>query len=80
MSGDYLSLERVRALIEQWRQNVDTTFHVCADELEALVRTPREEDRRAFPVFQCEEWQCRHVFPDKRCCLLRIGHEGEHRP
>lgn len=37
MSADPLSLERVRALIEQWRQQEDWPFRVCADELEALV-------------------------------------------
>lgn len=24
------------------------------------------------------EWQCRHVFPDRFCCGLPIGHDGEH--
>ena len=31
-----------------------------------------------FPVIHCEEWQCRFVFPDRMCCVLSIGHEGEH--
>lgn len=33
-----------------------------------------------FPVYQCEEWQCRFVFKDRRCCGLKIGHVGEHKP
>ena len=31
-----------------------------------------------FPVYQCEEWQCRYVFPDKRCCVRPKDHDGEH--
>lgn len=34
----------------------------------------------SFPVYQCEEWQCRYVFPDQRCCGLRINHDGAHEP
>lgn len=30
------------------------------------------------PVYQAKEWQCRHVFPDSRCCGLKIGHDGGH--
>ena len=39
---------------------------------------PCGEPHGAFPVYRCEEWQCRYVFPDKQCCCLRIGHDGEH--
>jgi hypothetical protein len=31
-------------------------------------------------VYKCKEWQCRHVFPDGRCCRRKIGHEGNHAP
>ena len=31
-----------------------------------------------FPVYQAQEWQCRYVFPDRKCCGLPIGHSGEH--
>ena len=31
-----------------------------------------------FPVYRCEEWQCRHVFPDRMCCIRKIGHDGAH--
>jgi deoxycytidylate deaminase len=34
----------------------------------------------SFPVYQAVEWQCRFVFDDKRCCGLKIGHEGDHVP
>lgn len=31
-----------------------------------------------FPVYRAKEWQCRHVFADQRCCVLPIGHDGDH--
>jgi hypothetical protein len=31
-------------------------------------------------VHRCEEWQCRHVFTDQRCCVLPKDHAGQHRP
>jgi len=34
----------------------------------------------SFPVYQAVEWQCRFVFEDKRCCGLKIGHQGDHIP
>jgi hypothetical protein len=34
----------------------------------------------SFPVYQCEEWQCRYVFPDSRCCGLSKDHDGDHAP
>jgi hypothetical protein len=33
----------------------------------------------SFPVYQCQEWQCRYVFPDGRCCVLPKEHT-DHRP
>jgi hypothetical protein len=33
-----------------------------------------------FPVYRCEEWQCRHVFTDGRCCALPKDHTGQHAP
>ena len=35
-------------------------------------------NEQGFHVHQCEEWQCRYVFPDGRCCRRTIKHEGEH--
>lgn len=32
----------------------------------------------SFPVYRATEWQCRYVFPDSRCCGLKIGHTGGH--
>jgi hypothetical protein len=34
----------------------------------------------SFPIYESVEWQCRHVFPDQRCCIRQEGHDGEHRP
>jgi RNase P subunit RPR2 len=28
-------------------------------------------------VIRCEEWQCRYVFPDGRCCRRTLKHKGE---
>jgi hypothetical protein len=48
----------------------------CAGWYDDVARVPRLHE--SFPVIQCKEWQCRHVFPDRLCCLLPIGHVGEH--
>src|SRR3954470_11426726 len=32
----------------------------------------------SFPVYQCQEWQCRYVSPENVCCVRPIGHAGEH--
>jgi hypothetical protein len=34
----------------------------------------------AFPIYQGQEWQCRYVFPDSRCCGLSLNHAGDHFP
>lgn len=31
-------------------------------------------------VYQAREWQCRYVFPDRRCCILSTGHSEDHKP
>jgi len=31
-----------------------------------------------FSVYHCEEWQCRYVFPSRKCCILPIGHASDH--
>lgn len=41
---------------------------------------PSPPPAESFHVYKCEEWQCRHVFTDGRCCGLAIGHEGQHWP
>jgi hypothetical protein len=33
-----------------------------------------------FPVLRCEEWQCRYVFPNGKCCRHPIGHGDNHFP
>jgi len=43
-----------------------------------MKAVPPPEHREAPPL--AEEWQCRHVFTDKRCCVLPKDHTGNHKP
>lgn len=66
----WLNLEQRKS--ERWTYSNTGVYRFCLTGPE-LMRI-----RHALGA-AASEWQCRFVAEDKRCCLLSIGHDGEHR-
>jgi len=65
----WLNTEQRKA--ERWTYNATGVYRFCLTGPE-LMRI-----RHALG-FASEEWQCRFVADDKRCCQLSKDHDGEH--
>jgi hypothetical protein len=74
--------QRIVALVSVLRAQDTPDWHAAAvkqveKELQDAAPAPLPAP---FPVYRCEEWQCRHVFTDGRCCVLPKDHTGQHAP